>query len=79
MATINPLRRLLDLLPADPLQIGTISGTHTDGTATVALAGGTGTLRVRNPGGVAGGSVYVQGGQITGAAPSLPVLSIEIP
>ena len=79
MATLNPLRRLLDLLPADPLLVGTISGSHADGTATVLLAGGTGTLRVRNPQGLSSGGVFVQGGQITGAAPSLPVVSIEIP
>ena len=79
MATINPLRRLLDLLPSDPLLVGTISGSHSDGTATVTLAGGTGTLRVRNPQGLASGGVFIQGGQITGAAPSLPVVSVEIP
>lgn len=74
----NAYRRLLDLLPADPLQIGDIGATWPDGTATVTLIGG-GTLRVRNPQSLAvGARVFVQGGQITGAAPTLPVVTLEV-
>lgn len=78
MTAINPLGRLLDLLPSDPLYVGSVIGTHADGTATVVLAGGAGQLRPRNPFGVAAGPVFVRGGQITGAAPDLPVVSIDI-
>jgi hypothetical protein len=75
----NPFKRLLNLLPSSPLQKGAISARHGDGTATVTLAGSSGTLRVRNPQGLASGeSVFVQGGVITGTAPSLPVIQLEI-
>ena len=75
----NPFKRLLSLLPSDPMRKGEISATHTDGTATVTLAGNTGTLRVRNPLGLSdGASVFVQGGAITGGAPDLPVIQLEI-
>jgi hypothetical protein len=74
----NLFRQLQALLPADPLQSGNVSTTHTDGTATVALLGG-GTLRVRNPHGIAQGQrVFVQGGSIQGAAPALPTFTIDV-
>lgn len=79
MTTINTFKRLLQLLPGDPLRKGTIQVTHADGTATVELAGATGTLRVRNPLGLAeGASVFLQGSTITGSAPNLPVVTLEI-
>jgi hypothetical protein len=78
MATMNPLRRLLGVLPSDPLQVGALTGMHSDGTATVGLAGGSGAVRVRNPQAITSGQVFVQSGQITGQAPDLPVVSIEI-
>lgn len=79
MTAINPFKRLLQLLPSDPLSKGAILVTHSDGTATVELLGGTGTLRVRNPLGIQErASVFVQGGSITGEAPDLPVVTMEI-
>lgn len=79
MSTINPFKRFLELLPSSPLVKGQIAGLHADGTATVTLAGGSGTLRVRNPLGLATGAhVLVQGGEITGPAPALPTISFEI-
>jgi len=79
MTTINPFARLLQLLPSDPLRKGAIQVTHADGTATVELAGATGTLRVRNPLGLAeGGGVFIQGLAITGQAPDLPVVTLEL-
>lgn len=75
----NPFKRLLALLPSDPLQKGTIAALHADGTATVTLAGTSATLRVRNPQSLASGAhVFLQGGTITGTAPNLPVVTLEI-
>lgn len=74
----NPLARLLDLLPSDPTLIGDVSAMHADGTATVTLVQGGGQIRPRNPLGITSGRVFVVGAQITGAAPSLPVVSVEV-
>jgi hypothetical protein len=75
---LNVYTQLLALLPADPLQAGTVTTTHTDGTATVTLTGG-GTLRVINgvdaPQGV---RVFVKSGAIQGTAPNLPTGTIDV-
>ena len=77
--SINPFRRLLDLLPSSPQQKGQISAIHGDGTATVTLAGSSGTLRVRNPLAKSNNAhVFIQGGAITGDAPDLPVVQFEV-
>lgn len=79
MIAINPFKRLLQLLPGDPLRKGAIQVVHADGTATIGLADATGTLRVRNPLGLAeGSSVFIQGGAITGPAQNLPTIQLEI-
>ncbi len=71
-------RRLVELLPSDPQLFGTVQIVHDDGTATVRLPGG-GELRVRNPLALpAGATVYVQSGAISGDAPNLPLIEIEI-
>lgn len=72
----NIYRALLDLLPQDPLLVGTVAAVHTDGTATVQYPGG-GTQRVRGDA-EAGARVFVQGGLITGPAPDLTTITIEI-
>lgn len=75
---INVYRELIALLPADPLQAGTVSVVHTDGTATVSLTGG-GTLRVIN--GVdapQGARVFVKSGAVQGSAPDLPTATIDV-
>lgn len=77
--TTNLFRRLLDLIPGPaPLLVGTVSDTFADGTAQVELPGG-GTLRVRNPlASAAADRVFVQGDAITGPAPDLDLVEIEI-
>lgn len=77
-SSLNPLARLLDLLPSDPTLIGDVSAMHADGTATVNLVHGGGQVRPRNPLGIPSGRVFVVGPQITGAAPSLPVITVEV-
>ena len=75
----NPFQRFLELLPQDPLQVGDVAATFSDGTAEVTLLAGSGSLRVRNPNAVSNGQrVFVQGGVITGTAPSLPLVSLTI-
>lgn len=78
ISSSNPLARLLELLPSDATLIGDVSSMHADGTATVTLVQGGGQIRPRNPLGITSGRVFVVGPQITGAAPSLPVITVEI-
>lgn len=76
--TLNPFRRLLDLLPSEPLRVGDVAATHDDGTATVVLADG-GQVRVRNPQEfTVGARVFTLSGEITGPAPVLPSVVIDI-
>lgn len=76
--TTGIYKRLMAILPSDPLLSGAVELTHADGTATV-LLDGDGRLRVRNPLGlVQGAQVYVQGGAITGPAPELPYVLIQV-
>lgn len=75
----NLYKRLLSLLPDDPVQSGTVSLAYSDGTALVTLDGGGGQLRVRNPLSMtAAQKVYVKAGEITGDAPVLPYVLIEV-
>lgn len=75
----NLYKRLLSLLPDDPVQSGTVSLVYSDGTALVTLDGGGGQLRVRNPlGRAVAAKVYVKAGEITGDAPVLPYVLIEV-
>lgn len=75
----NLYKRLLSLLPEDPVQSGTVAAAYADGTALVTLDGGGGQLRVRNPlGRAVAAKVYVKAGEITGDAPVLPYVLIEV-
>ena len=78
MTTTNLFKRLIQLLPEEPVLTRHVSEVHVDGTATVDLPG-SGQLRVRNPlGSQEGDSVYVQGPAITGEAPRLTYVLIDI-
>lgn len=71
----NIFRRFLDLLPARPLQIGTVlavSGSQ----CTVELPGG-GLLQVRGSAAV-DDHVFVRDGVIEGDAPGLTITTIEV-
>ncbi len=67
----NVFRQFLDLLPARPLQVGTVTATDGD-VSTVELPGG-GQLRARGQASV-GTKVFVQDGVIQGPAPDLPMI-----
>ena len=72
-------RRLLNLLPAQPLQVGTIDAIYPDGSARVLLLGGAGEVRVLNPAGLAQGArSFVRGDSIVGSAPALAYEEGEI-
>lgn len=71
----NAYTAFLSLLPARPLQAGTV--TAIDGAVrTVQLAGGA-LLRVRGDAAIAD-RVFVRDGAIEGPAPNLPIVSIEV-
>lgn len=71
----NIYRQFLDLLPARPLQVGTVTASAS-GVCTVELPGG-GLLQVRGTASV-GQQVFVRDGAIEGNAPALTVVQIEI-
>ncbi|QSI33384.1 hypothetical protein GNX71_28980 [Variovorax sp. RKNM96] len=78
MTSGNLFLRLQELLAGDPVFIGTVVAIHVDGTATVAMQGG-GQLRLRNPlASALDARVFFEGSVITGPAPDLPVVEIEI-
>ena len=75
----NLYKRLKALLPDAPVMTGQVDAMFADGTALVALDGGGGQLRVRNPLEAAQQTrVYVQSGAITGPAPAMPYVLIEV-
>lgn len=71
----NVFRQFLDLLPARPLQVATV--THVDAdVCTLELPGG-GVLQARGTAAV-DDQVFVRDGVIEGAAPALTIVAIEI-
>lgn len=71
----NIFREFLDLLPARPLQIGTVLAVI-GSQCTVELPGG-GLLQARGSATV-GAQVFVRDGVIEGVAPSLTITPIEV-
>lgn len=71
----NVFRQFIDLLPARPLQVGTVTATDGD-VSTIELPGG-GVLRARGSEPL-GANVFVRDGVIEGVAPSLLIEVIEI-
>lgn len=71
----NVFKQFLDLIPAEPLQVGTVQAIS-DGVATVKLPGGA-VIQARGVA-TAGQNVFVRGGAIDGPAPDLPIVLIEV-
>jgi hypothetical protein len=72
----NIWKQFKDLLPTQTTQIGTVITVHTDGTASVQLLGG-GLLRVTGSA-AENTRVFVRDGRVTGQAPDLEQIEIEI-
>lgn len=72
---INFYKQWLDLLPSDPLQVGTVTAVNGEFCA-VELPGG-GVIQARGAAAVSD-RVFVQGGVIESVAQALPVVNIEI-
>ena len=70
----NPSRVFMDLLPARPLQVGTVAAVDGD-VATITMPGG-GTLQARGQATV-GQRVFVRDGVIEGEAPTLTYVEGE--
>ena len=70
----NPYRVFMDLLPARPLQVGTVAAVDGD-VATITMPGG-GTLQARGQATV-GPRVFVRDGVIEGEAPTLTYVEGE--
>jgi hypothetical protein len=72
----NLWRQFKALLPDSPLVVGKVAVRNGDGSLTVTTLDG-GQLRVSGSASV-GDRVFVRDGQITGQAPDLPTIDIEI-
>lgn len=72
---MNPYKRLLALIPGQPIDAGEVTAVGTDG-VTVQLVGG-GIVHVRGEA-LVGDHVYVRAGAIEGPAPALTGVDQEI-
>jgi hypothetical protein len=72
----NLWKQFRDLLPNDPLQVGSVIAAS-DTEVTVEKADGS-RLKVRGSDYAIGSQVYFRAGAIEGEAPDLPVIHIEI-
>lgn len=73
----NIWRQFRELLPQDPLLIGDVDTHNSDGTSTVTLLDGA-IVRVRGQSVAIGSRAFIQGGEIRGEAPALPVSTITV-
>jgi hypothetical protein len=71
----NPYKRLLEILPQRPLQVGTVSASAA-GVVTITLPGG-GVIKARGDQSV-GVKVFVRDGAVEGVAPSLTFVTAEV-
>lgn len=74
---MNLYKRFQGLIPTDPLRVGQVTSINSDGTSTVTLTGG-GSIRARGDSVSVGQNAFVQGGEIRGEAPTLPIVVITV-
>ena len=72
----NLWKQFQDLLPTSTTLIGTVVAEHADSTLSIELLGG-GVLRVTGTAAV-GTRIFARDGRMTGEAPDLPSIEIEI-
>lgn len=78
MATVNPWKRFIGLLPGGSRTVGTVASvSSTTGTSTVTLRNGVNVVVQGTSVGV-GQKAFITDGSITGQAPSLPQYDIEV-
>ncbi len=75
MTAWNPYRRLLGLIPGQPLDAGEVVATHDDGVTVQLLSGAL--IRARGEAQI-GDRVYVRAGTIEGPAPALSGIDQEV-
>ena len=71
----NVYKRLINLIPSSPLQVGTVLSSS-GGVLTLQLPGGS-TTTARGSAGV-GTRVFFQGGTVQGVAPNLTTVVIDV-
>tara|TARA_R110000751_G_scaffold276691_1_gene377842 strand:+ start:6091 stop:6327 length:237 start_codon:yes stop_codon:yes gene_type:complete len=78
MATVNPWKRFIGLLPGGTRTVGTVSSINTSaGTTTLTLRNGVAVVVQGTSVGV-GQKAFITDGSITGQAPSLPQYDVEV-
>lgn len=78
MATTNPWKRFIGLLPGGVRTVGIVRSVSTSqGTSVVELRNGARVI-VRGADIAAGGSAYIADGALTGAAPDLPHYDVDV-
>ncbi|SFL23677.1 hypothetical protein [Azotobacter beijerinckii] len=78
MATVNPWKKFIGLLPGGVRTVGTVTAVNTArGTSTVELRNGIG-ITARGIDVAVGSKAFIVDGQITGPAPDLPQYDIEV-
>jgi len=78
MATVNPWKKFIGLLPGGVRAVGTVTAVDTvSGTSTLQLHNGT-QIAARGVDVAADNKAFIVDGQITGPAPSLPQYDIEV-
>ena len=78
MATVNPWKKFIGLLPGGVRAVGTVTAVNTaSGTNTVELRNGV-PITARGTGVAVGSKAFVVDGQITGPAPELPQFDVNV-
>lgn len=78
MATVNPWKKFIGLLPGGVRAVGTVTAVDiASGTSTVELRNGV-SIAARGTGMAVGSRAFVVDGQITGPAPELPQYDVEV-
>jgi len=78
MATVNPWKRFIGLLPGGTRTVGTVASINTHaGTSTITLRNGS-QMTARGTGVPVGQKAFVVDGQVMGQAPALPQYEVEV-
>lgn len=73
----NIWRIFSDLMPAEPMLVGTVLAHFDDDYSTIEMPGG-GVIRARGTGVAIGDKAFVQGGEVRGEAPDLTFYEVTV-